>query len=469
MSNYKSRSVNPVRKELKQRKVELKMASSLFRLDPYLDEHGIVRVGGRLRNDDCHQAMEHPIILPRRSHVTELIVGHCHLAIKHQGRGMTHNELRQRGFWVIGGVSAVSNYISKCVTCKKLRAPVEQQKMADVPEDRTEPAPPFTYSAVDYFGPFTIKKGRKGLKRYGVLFTCMASRAVHIETANSLETDSFINGLRRFLADRGPIRQLRCDRGSNFVGARNELQDALQEMDQERVCAYLLKENCDWIEFRMNFPAASNMGGVWERMIRSVRSVLAALLKEAGTQLNDESYRTLMKEVQSIVNSRPLIVSSWSSTEEPEPLTPNHILTMKTKVLLPPPGVFQREDMYLQNRWRRVQHLANQFWLRWKREFLHTMQVRNKWIKPQRSLQPDDIVWMKDDDQPRSKWKLARVEEAYASEDGLVRKVKLPMSTPKLDKQGRRKQPIQYLDRPVNRLVLLQPVDRGIPVEEPAD
>ena len=120
MSNYKSRSVNPVRKELKQRKVELKMASSLFRLDPYLDEHGIVRVGGRLRNADCRQAIKHPIILPRRSHVTELIVRHCHLAIKHQGRGMTHNKLCQRGFWVIGGVSAVSNYISKCVTCKKL-------------------------------------------------------------------------------------------------------------------------------------------------------------------------------------------------------------------------------------------------------------------------------------------------------------------------------------------------------------
>ena len=204
MSNYKSRSVNPVRKELKQRKVELKMASSLFRLDPYLDEHGIVRVGGRLRNADCRQAIKHPIILPRRSHVTELIVRHCHLAIKHQGRGMTHNELRQHGFWVIGGVSAVSNNISKCVTCKKLRAPVEQQKMADLPEDRTETAPPFTYSAVDYFGPFTIKEGQKELKRYGVLFTCMASRAVHIETANSLETDSFISALRRFLTDRRP-------------------------------------------------------------------------------------------------------------------------------------------------------------------------------------------------------------------------------------------------------------------------
>ena len=78
----------------------------------------------------------------------------------------------------------------------------------------------------------------------------MASRAIHIETANSLETDSFIKALRRFLADRGPIRQLRCDRRSNFVEARSELQDALQEMDQEGVRAYLTNENCDWTEFR---------------------------------------------------------------------------------------------------------------------------------------------------------------------------------------------------------------------------
>ena len=95
---------------------------------------------------------------------------------------MTHNELRQRGYWVIGGISAVSSYIHKCVTCKKLRAQVHQQKMADLPSDRTDPAPPFAYSAVDYFGPFIIKEGRKELKRYGVLFTCVASRAVHLET-----------------------------------------------------------------------------------------------------------------------------------------------------------------------------------------------------------------------------------------------------------------------------------------------
>ena len=139
--------------------------------------------------------------------------------------------------------------------------------MADLPEDRLEPAPPFTYCAVDYFGPFFVKEARKSHKRYGVLFTCMASRAIHIEVANTLTTDSFINALRRFLAIRGPIRQLRSDQGTNFVGARNELRNALSELDKDHIKQFLLRQNCDFIEFKMNVPSASHMGGVWERQI----------------------------------------------------------------------------------------------------------------------------------------------------------------------------------------------------------
>jgi hypothetical protein len=203
---------------------------------------------------------------------------------------MTLNELRERGYWIIGGASAVSNYIFKCTTCCKLRAPVQQQKMADLPEDRLEPAPPFSYSAVDYFGPFLIKEGRKQVKRYGVLFTCMASRAIHIETSNTLDTDSYINALRRFLSERGPVRQMRSDRGTNFVGANRELTEALSEMDEEKVSDVLLKENCDFIKVKMNVPSASHMGGVWERQIKTVRDVLAGLLHETGTPLDDESF-----------------------------------------------------------------------------------------------------------------------------------------------------------------------------------
>ena len=132
--------------------------------------------------------------------------------------------------------------------------------MADLPEDQVQSAPPFSYCAVDYFGPWYIKKGRRQLKRYGVLFTCLASRAVHLEVANSLTTDSFMNAYRRFVGRRGPVRQIRSDQGTNFVGARNELQQALFEMDHEKLRTQLLKRNCDWVEYKMNFPPLKSYG-----------------------------------------------------------------------------------------------------------------------------------------------------------------------------------------------------------------
>ena len=114
----------------------------------------------------------------------------------------------------MNGSSLVGHHISKCVICRKLRAAPQQQLMAELPTDRLEQVPPFTFSAVDCFGPFYIREGRKEMKRYGVLFTCMASRAIHLEIAASLTTDSFLNAYRRFVCRRGPIQQLRSDQGS---------------------------------------------------------------------------------------------------------------------------------------------------------------------------------------------------------------------------------------------------------------
>ena len=288
-----------------EQQTQLKMQSTIYKLDPFVDDNGILRVGGRLKHASLSDDVKHPTILPRGSHVSSLITKHYHERVSHQGKGITLSEIRSNGFWLIGGSSTVRSLISSCVKCRKLRAPVVEQKMCDLPADRLECHPPFTYCAVDYFGPFIIKEGRKELKRYGALFTCMSSRAIHLETASSLETNSFLNALRRFLSRRGPVRQLRNDQGTNFVGARRELKEALAEMDQSRVKQELLKQGCDWIEFKMNVPAASHMGGVWERQIRTVRSVLTSILATNGAQLDDESLRTLMCEAESIVNSRP--------------------------------------------------------------------------------------------------------------------------------------------------------------------
>ena len=199
------------RESANRRNLSMKKTSSLYRLDPFLDKYGVLRVGGRIRNALVSYEIKHPVILPSKGHITALLVRYHHERISHQGRGMTLNDLRSHGYWVIGGRSSVSRCISKCVTCRRLRGAIQEQKMANLPEDRLEPAPPFTHCGVDYFGPWLIKEGLKELKRYGVLFTCLSSRAIHLEVSATLETDSFINALHQFISRRGPVRTIRCD------------------------------------------------------------------------------------------------------------------------------------------------------------------------------------------------------------------------------------------------------------------
>ena len=451
-------SENPKDKQADPRKkYVLKSCSPLFKLNPFLDCSGILRVGGRLKQANMSDTIKFPVVLPKKSHITDLIIKHCHNQVEHQGRGTTLNEIRSRGFWVIGGSTAVAKCISNCVTCRKLRGTAQQQRMADLPVDRLEPAPPFTYCAVDYFGPWIVQEGRKAIKRYGVIFTCMASRAIHLESSNTMDTHSFINALRRFICRRGPIRQLRSDQGTNFVGAKGELKEALKELDHDMIRSELLKENCDWFVFKMNVPSASHFGGVWERQIRTVRSVMSALLEKNGAQLDDEALRTFLCEVEAIINSRPLTVDNLNDPDSLNPLTPNHLLTMKSKVILPPPGMFQSPDLYSRKRWRRIQHLANEFWCRWRKEFLLTLQQRQKWNYPRRNLAINDVVIVKDDNLPRNCWQLARVSRTDVAKDGHVRTVQVVLGDPALSADGRRTKPVRYLERPIQKLILLLP------------
>ena len=282
--------------------------------------------------------------------------------------------------------SRVKSIIHACIRCRILRGRLAEQKMADLPIERTLELAPFTYCGVDMFGHFNIKEGRKIHKRYCVLFTCFCSRAVHLETTNTLDTDSFIMTLRRFLSTRGKVRSIRSDNGGNFVGAGNELRNCLKEMDTDKISNYLLTETCDWINWEKNTPRASHMGGVWERQIRTIRSILTSLLKSHDSVLNSESFNTLVKEVECIVNSRPLDVQNINDPDS-ELLTPNHLLTLKSKVVLPPPGVFQKDDLYCRRRWRVIQHLANEFWDRWRKEYLANLQERKKNTEEKRNFQ----------------------------------------------------------------------------------
>ena len=178
-----------------------------------------MRIGGRIQNAKIPEEIKYPVVLTKKSHITNLIVYHFNAKTLYQGRGMPINETRNNGFW-IKGCSCCFRPHQEMRSLSQTARFASRSEDGNLPFDRLEPASPFTYCAVDFFGPFNVKEDRKELERYGVLFAYLLRRAS--SSMLKPETDSFFNPLRRVIAIRGPIRQLRSDKGTNFVGTENE-------------------------------------------------------------------------------------------------------------------------------------------------------------------------------------------------------------------------------------------------------
>ena len=403
-------------------------ASSLAHLDPVLSK-GILVVGGRLTNAPISDTAKHQWILPKDHHVTELLIRHAHVMCNHQGKNHVMSELR-RHYWIVKGGVAVKQILSKCTICRRQLTKTSIQKMADMPASRVKPGdPPFTFTGMDYFGPFEVKVGRSIKKRYGVIFTCMNSRAVHIEIAECLDTSSCINALRRFVCRRGSVKEITSDNGTNLCAADRELRQAIQELDQEKIHTWAVTKEISW---RFNPPTASHYGGVWERIIRSIRRVLQAILREQHVKVSrsEEQLQTVICEVENTINNRPLTRVS----DEPgdlEVITPNHLLQPRNQEYLPP-GNFTKEDNYARLRWRQVQYMADLFWKRWVQEYLPTLQRRQKWLHPKRNYQIGDIVLIADPQAPRNSWPMGRIEDIHRGSQGYVRSVTIKTKTAKL-------------------------------------
>jgi hypothetical protein len=309
----------------------VKRSSKLCKLDPFIDEEGILRVGGRLRRANLSDETKHPVILPKDSRISYMIILDIHKKIGHLGKNSILARLREK-YWIIGANTIIKSIVSKCVICRKYQVPIMHQKMADLPSDRVTPdVAPFKVVGIDYFGPFEIKQRRCTVKRYGVIFTCLKVRAVHLEIANSLDTDSCINAIRRFISRRGMPEVIRSDHGTNFVGAERELREELDKWNQTQLNNFMLQGNIDW---KFNSPAASSFGGVWERLIRSVRKVLYSIMHEQNVRLDDENLRTLFCEVEAILNGRPITTVS-DDVNDLKVLAPNDLLLLRNEQNFP--------------------------------------------------------------------------------------------------------------------------------------
>ncbi|CAI5695127.1 unnamed protein product [Oreochromis niloticus] len=222
----------------------------------------------------------------------------------------------------------------------------------------------------------------------------------------------------------------------NFVGGKPELKEAVEGWNRVQIHEMLLQKGIKWI---FNPPAGSHHGGVWERLIRSVGKVLNSVLKVQN--LDDEGLCTVLCEAEAIVNSRPITKAS-TDPNDLEALTPNHLLLLKTKPLMPP-GVFQKGDVYGRRRWRQVQYMSDLFWKCWVKEYLPQLQECQKWQRIGRNFIPGDVVIVVDDSAPRNSWVTGRVVEAISDGKGLVRRIRVKTKT-------------GCLDRPITKVRLLQ-------------
>jgi len=269
---------------------------------------------------------------------------------------------------------------------------------------------PFTYVGVDYFGPMMVTVGRHKEKRWGVLFTCLTLRAVHIEVSNSLDTNSCVMALRNFIARRGTPKEIYSDNGTNFKATAKIIGEELKNVNFP-----IFQQKFDRIQWKFNPPSAPHMGGAWERLVRSVKAVLHKLC--LSEKFYDDGLRSSLCEVEFILNARPLTFVSLDAADD-EALTPNHILLGSADGI----KVFSDDDSDLRTRWRKIQAFADRFWHRWVREYSPDLLRRGKWYTKQPPIKVGDVVVVVDEALPRNCWPKGVITEVITAGDGQVRR-----------------------------------------------
>ncbi len=234
-------------------------------LSPFTDEKGIIRVGGRVDKATVSYETKHPTLLPYDSWISLLITRQSHQS-GHNGVATTTAKVRQN-YWILRGHDLVKLVKHKCVFCKEMQPKPETQVMSELPELRLSPyTPPFHFSSCDYFGPFKVKIERnKTTKLYGVIFTCLNTRAVHLELAVDCSTMNFLQVLRRFFAVRGYPKCMISDNGTQLVGAVTELRKWIKRLDTKTLREFSAEKGMEW---KFITPGAPHQNGCAEALVK---------------------------------------------------------------------------------------------------------------------------------------------------------------------------------------------------------
>ncbi|XP_055922602.1 uncharacterized protein LOC129953417 [Eupeodes corollae] len=380
--------------------------SKLLMFSPVLDQNsGHLRVGGRLHFVSS-EIQAHPVILPKSSHISKLIVNDAHKKLFHAGVSSVLTHLRS-SYWIIKGRQLVKSEVKSCSICKVLRAMPATQPFAPLPRDRITFSSPFDVTGLDFAGPlYTYDSGQKS-KAYIMLFTCASIRAVHLELTSDLTTESCLLGIRRFIARRGVPRVIWSDNAATFK-----------------------KSSKEFFKWRFIVERAPWWGGFWERLVGVVKSALRAAIGKAT--LNTNQLYTFLTEVENVVNNRPLTYVA----DEPldlSPLTPSQLLRGPQASQLNESSSTEDDRSQgpevLRKRWKeRLQYIAS-FKRRWYNEYIQQLMSFHK-SKYHRSidLEIGDVVLMEDRSLPKTLWHLGIIVNIFPGRDGKVRACEVRIS-----------------------------------------
>lgn len=395
---------------------QLRPKSNVAALSPFLDKHGIIRVGGRLEASDYTYDKKHPVLLSAKHHITKLLFVQEHLRQLHAGPQLLLASIRE-SVWPVGGRDLARRTARSCIKCRRVGARALENIMGNLPPQRLMPGFPFSTVAVDFAGPFMIadRRGRgcKITKAYLCLFICFRTKCVHLEAVSELSRDAFILTLRRFISRRGKPTEIFSDNGRNFVAAAKVVGTFIQENSES-----ISKFACDQgMKFVFSPAYAPNFNGLVEAGIKAAKFHLKRIL--GNSHFTFEELSTLFSQVEAILNSRPLCTLS-SSPDDLTPLTPGHFLIGRSLTSLPSPCLEVHNTTRL-DRYQRLEQARQHFWKRWQLEYITGLQQKLKWRVRSRDLHPGDVVILKDDNAPPLHWRLGRVERLFPGTDGVPR------------------------------------------------
>ena len=322
---------------------DIPKSSKLYSLNPFLDDSNLLRVNTRLDNSHLTYNEKFPIIIPFNSHLDTLVVRSYHIGYLHSGINTTMSKIRRK-YWIIRCRSKVKHVLHYCKECQRYRSKPVQERWAPLPLERidTNQFRAFLYSGVDYFGPIPSTVG----KCYVAIFTCLRVRGIHMELTTSLRSNEFLAAFERFISRRGIPRILYSDNGKTFKGSEAE------------VCS---KYDVEW---KYTVEMSPHKGGVWERLIRSVKFPLRIALRH--TILDPPQLQTLLCQIESIVNQRPLTYTT-SGPEDITSITPEDYLL---PTIINNEGCGNNENLRLIKILNEKKHIAMLFFKRWKEEYL---------------------------------------------------------------------------------------------------